>query len=176
MICQVWIIELICLPYTMIKSYKRSQGPPLNFYKLKYRFYRLNVVNIFSKMTPRIQKGHTKSKSDTKYRLLRPNMSIKTSYKIVRHIHFMCYAWILCCIWTHWKFWHSNMHVCYCSCHICIQIDYIRAVKPIYIPSLQAGHIDCMLLALKSSKKSLNKGYRFVEKLSKSQYLSPSIA
>ena len=24
------------------------------------------------------------------------------------------------------------MHICYFSCHICIQIDYIRAVKPIF--------------------------------------------
>ena len=23
------------------------------------------------------------------------------------------------------------MHICHCSWHICIQIDYIRAVKPI---------------------------------------------
>ena len=37
----------------------------------------------------------------------------------------------LCCIWTRYRLWHSKMHICYCSCYIYIQIDYIRAAKPI---------------------------------------------
>ena len=39
----------------------------------------------------------------------------------------------LYCNWNHYRFWYSKMRIWYCSCHICIQIDYIRAVKPIFL-------------------------------------------
>ena len=48
------------------------------------------------------------------------------------HLFYICYAWILCVTFGFTiNFWHFKVHFCCSSYHICTQIDYIWAVKPI---------------------------------------------
>ena len=49
----------------------------------------------------------------------------------------------------------EKMYTCYCSCHICIQIDCIWVVKPIYIRGCASKSSLNFLIAVKLS--SLNK-------------------
>ena len=70
------------------------------------------------------------------------NFYLKSLCTCQLHLHAPCSVWIvrkncsthfvsyllrlnsLCCISTHYRFWHSSMYTCDCPCHIGIQIDH----------------------------------------------------